>query len=147
MIRLAALLCGMMCGAGMILSGLFQPVLLQGFAGPEGALDLSAGLGLLSALSVAVLVFALTRRLSRPYLGGEMEPFAEGPSWKSMAGGVLFGLGWGLAGYFPLAALVALGLFAPGAAIFLTAVLCGMIVHDLVVNQGGPRREGLRSRG
>ena len=147
MIRLAALLCGMLCGAGVILSGLFQPALLQGFASPEKAWDMSLGLGLLSALCVAAIILALTRRLSRPLLGGAAEPIEEKRTGRTVAGGVLFGLGWGLSGYFPLAALVALGLFAPGAVIFLTSVLVGMILCDLVASGGRPRIEGLRSRG
>jgi uncharacterized protein len=151
MIRLAALFCGLMCGAGVIMSGIYQPARLQGFVNPAGTWDASLGIVLVSAFCVAALVLALTRpltrRLSLPLLGGQAEPIVEESTRKTIAGGVLFGLGWGLASYFPLAALVALGLFSPGAAVFLTAVLCGMIFHDLVANRGWARIEGLRSRG
>ena len=147
MIRLAALLCGILCGAGVILSGLFQPDLLRGFVGPEQAWDMSLGLGLLSALCVAAVILALTRRLSRPLLGAAAEPVEKMLTGRTVAGGVLFGLGWGLSGYFPLAALVAFGFFAPGAVIFLTSVLVGMILCDLVESGGWPGIKGLRSRG
>ncbi len=147
MIRLAALFCGIVCGVGLILSGLFQPAFLQAFVRPAGVWDMTLGLGLLSALVVAILVFALTRRLSGPLLGGEAEHLADKPAWKTGVGGVLFGLGWGLSGYFPLGALVALGFFAPGAAIFLSAVLFGMVAHDVVANGGRLTIEGLRARG
>lgn len=139
MIRLTALLCGLLCGAGVILSGLYQPAMLGGFAGQAGVWDGSLGLGLVSALAAAALVFALTRRLASPLLSAEHEPVAAQPTGKTIAAGVLFGLGWGLAGYFPLAALVALGLFAPGATIFLASVLAGMILHDLFLGGGSSR--------
>ena len=147
MIRLAALFCGVLCGAGLILSGLFQPALLQGLFNPDGARDLTLGLGLLSAWAAAALVLALTRGLARPLLGGQGEPLVDVSTGKAVAGGVLFGLGWGLSGFFPLAALVAIGLFAPGAAIFLASMLAGMLLHDIGANGGRIRFDRLRSSG
>jgi len=147
MIRLAALFCGVLCGIGLIVSGLFQPALLKGFLMPEGVWNMTLGVGLGSAFGVAALVLALARHRTGPLLATETEPPAEGPTSKALLGGVLFGLGWGLAGYFPLAAVVALGLLAPGAVIFLTSVLGGMILFDLVANRGRLRAVGLRSRG
>ena len=114
-------------------------------APPGGAT--MGGAATLAALVVAALVLALSRPLTRPLLGGEAEPVAPAGTAKVVLGDLMFGLGWGLAGYFPLAALVALGVFAPGAAIFLAAVLVGMILHDLVAKGGMPRGEGRFSRG
>jgi uncharacterized membrane protein YedE/YeeE len=147
MIRLAALFCGLLCGTGLMLSGLFQPTLLDGFLKPEGARDLTLGLGLLSALGAGLLVLILTHRLSRPLLGGQGETLVDVPTGKALLGGVLFGLGWGLSGFFPLAAIVAIGLFAPGAAIFLASMLAGMFLHDLGANRGRFRFDRLRSSG
>lgn len=147
MIRLAALFCGLLCGIGLMLSGLFQPTLLQGFLKPDGARDLTLGIGLLSVLVSGGLVIALTQRLSRPLLGGQGETLVDVPTGKALLGGILFGLGWGLSGYFPLAAIVAIGLFAPGAAIFLASVLVGMLLHDIGGNRGRFRLGKLGSSG
>ena len=147
MIRLAALFCGLLCGTGLMLSGLFQPTLLQGFLKPDGAQDLTLGIGLLSVLGAGVLVLTLTHRLSRPLLGGQDETLVDAPTGKALLGGVLFGCGWGLSGYFPLAAIVATGLFAPGAAIFLASMLAGMFLHDIGANRGRFRLDRLRSSG
>lgn len=147
MIRLAALSCGLLCGTGLMLSGLFQPTLLQGFWTPDGARDLTLGIGLLSALGAGLLVLVLTHRLSRPLLGGPGETPVDGPTGKALLGGVLFGFGWGLSGFFPLAAIVAIGLFSPGAAIFLSSMLAGMFLHDIGASGGRIRLDRLRSRG
>lgn len=112
MIRLAALFCGLLCGTGLMLSGLFQPTRLQGFLTPDGARDLTLGIGLLSVWGAGLLVVTLTHRLSRPRLGGQGVTLVEVPTGKALLGGVLFGFGWGLSGYFPLAAIAAIGLAA-----------------------------------
>jgi len=138
MIRLAALACGLLCGIGMVLSGLFRPALLPGSPEPAGGWEPSLALGLLSALCVGGLVLAVTRGLQRPLLGGNTELIEAAPGRKVVAGGVLIGLGWGLAGYIPLAAVVSLALFAPGAAVFLISVLGGMLLYDIVLRRDGP---------
>lgn len=147
MIRLAALFCGLLCGTGLMLSGLFQPTRLQGFLTPDGARDLTLGIGLLSVWGAGLLVVTLTHRLSRPCLGGQGETMVEAPTGKALLGGALFGFGWGLSGYFPLAAIAAIGLFAPGAAIFLASMLVGMLLHDIGANGGRIRFDRLRSSG
>ena len=147
MIRLAALFCGLLCGTGLMLSGLFQPTLLRGFLTPDGAWDLTLGIGLLSVWGAGLLVVTLTHRLSRPCLGGQGETMVEAPTGKALLGGALFGFGWGLSGYFPLAAIAAIGLFAPGAAIFLASMLAGMLLHDIGSSRGRIRFDRLRSNG
>jgi hypothetical protein len=140
MIRLAALACGLLCGFGMLTSGLFRPSLLRDASSLAGTRDPTLGLGLLAALGVAGVLMTPIGRWARPLLGGEIEPITHGSGWRVLAGAALFGFGWGLAGYHPLAALVSVGLLAPGAAIFLAALLGGMILHDLTISRG--RRGG-----
>lgn len=131
MIRLAAMACGLLCGIGLVLSGLFLPSRLGDLLVPGPSWDPALGVGVLTAAAVAVGVGLLARRLRGPLLGGAFEPVEVGAGWKGVAGGVLFGTGWALSGYVPLTALVAAGTFAPGAVVFLAAVLGGMILHDL----------------
>lgn len=140
MIRLVALACGVLCGIGTLALGLFRPSLLWDLAAPGGDFDPSLGIGLLSALGVSLLTLALTRRLRLPLLGGEVEPVEVEQGWRAVTGGLLFGLGWGVTGYYPLGALVAIGLLAPGAVIFLSGLLAGMFVHDLLTGRGGTSR-------
>ena len=47
-------------------------------------------------------------------------------------GGVLFGIGWGIAGFCPGPGLVALGMGETKALVFVTAMLAGMLVFELL---------------
>lgn len=143
MIRLVALACGLFCGAGFVISGLYDPALLSTFVMPQGTWTFSLGLGLLIALVVAGLVITLVGNREAPLLGGQWEPVAGGSGWKPKASALLFGLGWGLAGYIPLTAVVSAGTLSPGAVIFLTSVLSGMIISDLLTGGLG-RKNGRR---
>jgi hypothetical protein len=49
---------------------------------------------------------------------------------RLIVGGVLFGAGWGLGGFCPGPAIVALGGGLPAAGIFIVAMLAGMVGHD-----------------
>jgi uncharacterized membrane protein YedE/YeeE len=132
MIRLAALAFGVLCGIGFTLAGLHAPARLVGFVLPVERWDPTLGIGMLTAVLVAMVILKVTSGLHRPVLGGDVEQVAVLAEWKSLAGAGLFGLGWGLAGYHPFGALVSAGLFAPGAVVFLTSVLAGMIGHDVL---------------
>jgi hypothetical protein len=143
-IRLAALACGVLCGLGLALSGGFHPAMALRFLSSE-MWDPAFGVVLLSALVVGALVLLLARALMAPQipnpaLGGEIERAAPAPGWRAVVGGALFGVGFGITGYLPLTALVALGVLAPGAALFLTAAVAGMVLHDLIADPGRLKR-------
>lgn len=132
MIRLAALACGLLCGAGFVLSGLYDPALAEMFLNPKDIGSLAVGIALLALIVVTSLVVVVMRRRNEPLLGGKCEPVPFGMGWKPMTSALLFGLGWGFAGYFPMAALVSAGTFSSGAPIFLVSVLVGMVLCDVI---------------
>lgn len=146
MIRLVALACGLLCGAGFVLSGLHDPALLQSVLMPGASWNLALGLGLLVAVVTAALVVALAGKDRAPLLGGQAEPVHGTKGWKPLVSALVFGFGWGLAGYFPLAALAAAGMFSPGAAIFLVSVLSGMILADVLTGSVARKTGGGFSR-
>ena len=53
---------------------------------------------------------------------------------RLIVGGALFGIGWGIGGFCPGPALVALGSGSASAAIFVVAMLVGTVVHDQLLN-------------
>jgi uncharacterized membrane protein YedE/YeeE len=59
---------------------------------------------------------------------------------RLVAGALMFGVGWGLAGFCPGPALVALGLGAPQAIVFVGAMLAGMGLFEWFARRSQPMR-------
>jgi uncharacterized membrane protein YedE/YeeE len=95
------------------------------------------------AIAVGVFAFAAARRRTRSWSGDHMElPTLTVIDWRLIVGGSLFGIGWGIGGYCPGPALVALGgevgdSIGP-AAIFVAAMLAGMLIHDRLLDRRTP---------
>jgi hypothetical protein len=128
---LAALLGGLVFGLGLIASGMTQPTKVIGFLDLAGAWDPSLALVMGGAIGIGALTFALARRRGRTWGGASIEwPQPTAIDRPLVLGGMLFGLGWGLAGICPGPALVALAAGWGDAAIFVAAMLAGMALHD-----------------
>ena len=122
---------GLVFGLGLILAGMTQPLKVKGFLDIAGAWDPSLGLVMGGAIAVGALAFALARRRKKSWSGAPMEiPVDQTIDKRLVIGGALFGIGWGIAGFCPGPALVALGSGSSSAAIFVVAMLVGMVVHD-----------------
>ena len=126
-----ALLAGLVFGLGLIAGGMTQPTKVKGFLDVFGAWDPSLGLVMGGAIAVGVGAFALARRRSRAWSGDLIElPTSSLIDSRLIGGGVLFGIGWGIAGLCPGPALVALGGGMGQAGLFVLAMLAGMWGHD-----------------
>ncbi len=123
-------LCGLLFGVGLIVSGMADPANVIGFLDLGGLWNPQLALVMAGAVGVGLAGFALARRRARPLLGGEMHwPGATGVDRKLILGSVLFGIGWGLAGFCPGPALVGVGLGNGGAVVFTVSMLAGMYLH------------------
>jgi len=126
----AALLSGLVFGAGLILSGMTDPGKVIGFLDLAGRWDPSLAFVMGGAILVGVFAFALARRRSRAFLGGAMHlPQRRDIDARLVAGSVVFGIGWGLAGFCPGPALVSFGSGVDQAAVFVAAMLGGMVLY------------------
>ena len=128
--NLLALLSGLVFGLGLIAGGMTDPAKVNGFLDVFGAWDPSLALVMGGAIAVGVLAFAAARRRTA-WTGDAMEiPRVTAIDRRLVGGGVLFGIGWGIAGFCPGPALVALGGGLGSAGIFVAAMLAGMLLHD-----------------
>ena len=131
MIALVAAAAGLLFGLGLIVSGMADPARVLAFLDPAGAWDPSLAFVMAGALAVGLPAFALARRRSRSWLGQPMQgPTATRIDRRLLAGSVLFGMGWGLAGLCPGPALVLLGAGHGPAWVFVLAMLGGMAVFE-----------------
>jgi uncharacterized protein len=130
--RLFEFLTGLLFGAGLIVSGMCDPGKVLGFLDVAGAWDPSLALVMGGAIAVGVGAFALARRRTTAFLGGAIRlPSATAIDRPLVMGSLLFGAGWGLAGFCPGPALVALGAGYSQAAVFVLAMLTGMLLQQL----------------
>lgn len=127
---------GLIFGLGLILAGMTEPLKVKGFLDIAGAWDPSLGLVMGGAIAVGAVAFALARRRKKSWSGAPMEiPTDQTTDKRLVIGGALFGIGWGIGGFCPGPALVALGSGSASAAIFVVAMLVGMVVHDTFLSR------------
>ncbi len=128
---LISLLGGLVFGLGLILAGMTDPAKVQAFLDLFGAWDPSLALVMGGAIAVAAPLFFWIERRERSWDGHRLAlPARSGVDARLVAGGLLFGVGWGLAGYCPGPALVALGEGRSDALLFVPAMLLGMALAD-----------------
>lgn len=130
---LTSLLAGLVFGLGLILSGMADPAKVLGFLDLAGAWDPSLALVMGGAIAVGLPAFALARRRSQSLLGAPMRlPTVRRIDRRLVGGSLLFGIGWGIAGFCPGPALVALGMGKAQALVFVVAMLAGMGLFELL---------------
>lgn len=129
--ELMALSSGLVFGLGLILGGMTDPGKVKGFLDVAGAWDPSLALVMGGAIAVGVFAFAAARRRTTSWSGDRIEiPSNTLIDARLIGGGVLFGIGWGLGGFCPGPALVAMSAGVGSAAVFVVAMLVGMVLHD-----------------
>lgn len=128
----AAFAAGLVFGVGLLLSGMTDPGKVLGFLDVAGNWDPSLAFVMGGAILVGFFAFRFAARRTRNFLHGAMHlPQRRDIDGRLIAGSLLFGVGWGLAGYCPGPALVSLGSGVGKAAIFVVAMLGGMAIYTL----------------
>jgi uncharacterized membrane protein YedE/YeeE len=140
MTLLASLLAGLVFGIGLIVSGMANPAKVLGFLDIGGSWDPSLAFVMVGAIAVGAVAFALARKRTASFLGAEMRlPASRHIDRRLLAGSALFGIGWGLAGFCPGPALVALGMGEGKAVLFVAAMLVGMGLYEFLERRRAPQ--------
>ena len=134
-VTISALITGVLFGIGLIVSGMANPAKVLGFLGVTGDWDPTLAFVMGGALLVVVPAFRLISDRKRPILEKEFDlPEEKRIDTRLIAGSALFGVGWGLSGFCPGPAVVALvpavaGGMGPVLAFF-AALIAGMVLYE-----------------
>ena len=130
--------CGLVFGAGLLISGMNQPEKVLGFLDIFGAWDATLAFVMAGAVAVAAIGFTLARRRSAPILAPKyFWPERNDIDAPLVIGAILFGIGWGLVGICPGPALVNLAGLSQPILVFVAAMALGMLAYE------GYRRSGI----
>lgn len=122
-----AFIVGLIFGIGLLVSGMANPAKVLGFLDLLGPWDPSLALVMVGAISVSAGAFFWVRQRGHTLLNTPLHlPMKRELDRRLMVGSVVFGVGWGLAGFCPGPALVAMSLGEPKAWAFVAAMLAGM---------------------
>jgi uncharacterized membrane protein YedE/YeeE len=116
-----------------MLSGMTDPSKVIGFLDLFGSWDPSLALVMGGAIMVGVFAFAVAKKRTTTFLGGVLRfPTNMDIDKKLVIGSLMFGAGWGLAGFCPGPALVSMADGQPKALVFILAMLVGMVGFELM---------------
>lgn len=139
---LASFVCGLVFGAGLLISGMTQTEKVLGFLDIFGAWDATLAFVMAGAVIVTSIGFALARRRGTPVFAAKLQwPTRNDIDLPLVAGAALFGIGWGLVGLCPGPALVNLAGFGLPIIVFVAAMAAGMLGHDMWHEQRAPVQE------
>ena len=126
----AAFAAGLVFGIGLLLSGMTDPGKVIGFLDVAGTWDPSLAFVMGGAILVGFFAFRAAGRRGRTFVGGALHlPNRRDIDRRLILGSVAFGIGWGLAGFCPGPALVSFASGVDQAAVFVAAMLGGMLVY------------------
>ncbi len=126
---LVALALGALFGVGLTVSQMVNPAKVIGFLDVTGPWDASLAFVMGGALLITLPAFALAKRRAAPLLGASFAiPPLRDVDGRLVGGSVLFGLGWGMAGFCPGPALASLGLGESATYPFVAAMVAGTLL-------------------
>lgn len=136
--RLSAFFAGLLFGLGLLLAGMADPAKVLAFLDLAGDWDPSLALVMAGAIGVAALPLNLAQRRTKALLGGAMQlPNRRDLDARLVGGSLLFGVGWGIAGICPGPALAILLTGHWQAALFVAAMLAGMLIFTVLEGRRG----------
>ena len=128
---LSEFLIGLLFGSGLILSGMTDPGKVIGFLDLFGTWDPSLAFVMGGAILVGLGAFRVAGTRATNLMGGAMRlPTSRDIDRRLVVGSLMFGAGWGLAGFCPGPALVSLGAGQDKAVVFVLAMLAGMAAYE-----------------
>jgi len=128
-----ALLCGLIFGVGLAVSGMTDTGKVLGFLDVLGKWTPDLMIVMAAAITVVMITFPFIVRRKRPLMSIRfLLPTTQFIDGSLLGGAALFGVGWGLYGYFPGSAISSLLYQDMKTVIFVAAMLIGMALANKI---------------
>ena len=136
----SAFVAGVLFAAGLVISGMTQPPNIIGFLDFFGAWNPALAWVMAGAVGVTAALYPLVMKRRAPLFESAFDaPAQKTIDLKLIIGSAAFGAGWGMNGFCPGPALVALGAGAMPAVVFTAAMVLGIFLHGVATNSpNGP---------
>ncbi|MCO6383802.1 DUF6691 family protein [Oceanicola sp. 502str15] len=122
-------LIGLTFGLGISISGMANPAKVVNFFDVAGSWDPSLAFVMGGALFVTFIGYRLLFRRAAPLWAGSFSlPNTRQIDARLIGGSLLFGVGWGIAGFCPGGALPALGTGRVEVIVFVVALIAGILL-------------------
>ena len=146
MVQLIPLLCGVIFGLGLAISGMINPAKVIGFLDVTGNWDPSLAFVMGGAVAVTAVAFRFVLRWPKPILHDQFHlPARQDLDMRLVGGAVIFGAGWGLSGFCLGPAIASLAFLKPEIGIFVVAMVVGSYLARLDIFAGGAGSQSTRS--
>lgn len=138
---LSALLVGLVFGVGIAVSGMINPAKVLNFFDLAGTWDPSLIFVMGGALLTTFVGYRVVLKRPGPLVEAEFKlPTATALDARLIGGSAVFGLGWGIAGFCPGAAVPALGSGRYEVVAFVAALLAGLWVAKTIQTKQADKR-------
>ena len=133
---LSGFIVGLVFGVGIAVSGMINPAKVLNFFDITGTWDPSLAFVMGGALVTTALGYRLVLRRDAPVIEATFKlPTARDIDARLIGGSAVFGVGWGIAGFCPGAAVPALGSGKWEVALFVVALLAGLRVARMIIDR------------
>ena len=129
--RVIEFMLGLTFGLGLLISGMTDPGKVQGFLDVTGAWDPSLAFVMAGGVMVGFIGFGVAKKKTISLSGAPLQwPEMTHIDKPLVLGSLMFGLGWGLAGFCPGPALVSMASGNDKALVFVLAMMAGMALFE-----------------
>jgi uncharacterized membrane protein YedE/YeeE len=132
-VLIASLFSGLLFGFGLVISGMSNPARVLNFLDFSANWDATLAFVMGGAILVAAPGIYWVRKRSKPMFASKFDiPTSKTIDSKLVLGSACFGIGWGISGFCPGPAVVAVVSLQSDVLLFIGAMLVGMLAQHFL---------------